>query len=187
MLIPFPVMTTAEEFLACRGRVAVARPTSCPTCGHHRLTFAGWWTRLTRHGPVDVHRVRCAGCEATHSLWPDLLVAGCGDLADTVGAVLEHAASGAGHRPVAARAGLAATTVRGWLRRFRRVARGVTRRLVGVALAAQPDLMLPVSRRPLTAAVNAVLGAATAISRFDGEPVAPWRLAVVHSGGRLLG
>ena len=45
------------------------------------------------------------------SLWPDVLVAGCGDIADTVGAVPVDAASGAGDRAVALRAGLAAITV----------------------------------------------------------------------------
>ena len=117
------------------------------------------------------------------------------DLVDTVGAVLEDATSGAGHRPVAARAGLAATTVRrhaGGSAASDRLPgcfphRDVTRRLVGVGLAAQPDVMVPVSRGSLTDAVIAVLGAATAISRFDGGPVAPWPLAVVHTGGQLLG
>ena len=102
MLIPFAVTTTTGQFLACRGRVPQPPPQRCPACDHQRLTFAGWWTRLTRQGPVDIHRVVCSRCGATHSLWPDVLVAGCGDVADTVGTVLEHAATGAGHRRVAA-------------------------------------------------------------------------------------
>lgn len=179
-------MTTAR-FFACRGRVPQPPPQRCPACGHGRLTFAGWWTRLTRQGPVDIHRVACSGCAATHSLWPDVLVAGCGDVADTVGAVLEHAATGAGHQQVAVATGLATSTVRGWLRRFQRRASTLATRFAGLAAAAQPDVDLPLDRRPLAAAVVAVLTAATAIGRLDGEPVAPWRLAVVHTGGRLLG
>ena len=187
MLIPFVVSMPVERFLACRGRVAVARPSSCPACSDARMTFAGWWTRLTRHGPVDIHRVACGGCGETHSLWPDVLVAGCGDLADTVGAVLEDAASGAGHRPVAARAGLAASTVRGWLRRFDRAARRTARYFLALTAAAEPGVYAKLPRRPAAAAVAAVTAAAVAISRLDGEPVATWRLAVVHTGGRLLG
>jgi hypothetical protein len=187
MLIPFVVSMPVERFLACRGRVAVARPSSCPACAHPRVTFAGWWTRLTRRGPVDIHRVVCSGCGATHSLWPDVLVAGCGDLADTVGAVLEDAASGAGHRPVAARAGLAPSTVRGWLRRFDRAATRTARYFLALRAAACPGLDVQLPRRPAAAAVAAVTAAAAAISWFDGEPVAAWRLAVVHTDGRLLG
>ncbi len=187
MLIPFVVSMPVERFLACRGRVAVARPSSCPACANPRVTFAGWWTRLTRSGPVDIHRVACGGCGETHSLWPDVLVAGCGDLADTVGAVLEDAATGAGHRPVAARAGLAASTVRGWLRRFDRVARRTALRFIALTAAACAGLDVRLPRRPAAAAVMAVITAAAAVSWYDGEPVAAWRLAVVHTGGRLLG
>lgn len=187
MLIPFVVSMPVERLLACRGRVTVARPSSCPACSDPRVTFAGWWTRLTRQGPVDIHRVVCAGCGATHSLWPDVLVAGCGDLADTVGAVLEDAAGGAGAGRVAARAGLATSTVRGWLRRFNRVARRTVRYFSALRAAACPpgDLKLP---RELTmAAVAAVHAAAAAISWYGEEPVEAWPLAVVHTGGRLLG
>jgi len=187
MLIPFVVSMPVERFLACRGRVVVARPSSCPACTDPRVTFAGWWTRLTRRGPVDIHRVVCAGCGATHSLWPDVLVAGCGDLADTVGAVLEDAASGAGHRPVAVRAGLAASTVRGWLRRFERTAVRTAGYFIALRSAAAPGAYVKLPSRPAAAAVAAVITAAAAISSLGVEPVPAWRLAVVHTGGRLLG
>lgn len=187
MLIPFAVPMSLERFLACRGRVEIARPSRCPACGDQRITFAGWWTRLTRRGPVDIHRVACGGCQATHSLWPEVLVAGCGDLADTVGAVLEHAATGAGHRPVAARAGLAATTVRGWLRRFCRHARDLATHLSALAATADPAVLVPVASRPLATAVAAAQAAAAALTRLSGEPVRPWPLAVTATRGRLLG
>ena len=151
------------------------------------MTFAGWWTRLTRRGPVDIHRVACAGCGATHSLWPDVLVAGCGDLADTVGGVLVDAASGAGHRRVAVRAGLAASTVRGWLGRFERIAVRTAGYFPALSAAAAPGAHTKLPSRPTAAAVAAVLVAAAAINSLDGEPVAPWPLAVAHTGGRLLG
>lgn len=188
MLIPFEIPMPLEDFLACRGRVEMAPPPQCPACGDSRVTFAGWWARLTRLGPVDIHRVACAGCETTHSLWPDVLVAGCGDLADTVGAALQHAAHGAGHRVVAARTGLAATTVRGWLRRFRRRANDIATRLFAVAASAGGSSVTSGPRSsPLTTAVAAVGAATSALAGLSGEPVAPWPFAVRILGGRLLG
>ncbi len=121
MLITFAVEMPVEAFLAARGRVPIPRPERCPACGHDRLTFAGWWTRATRRGPVDIHRAACAGCAATHSCWPDVLVGRRVDLAEMIGAALLAAARGAGHRPIAARLGVPAASVRGWLRRFRTI------------------------------------------------------------------
>lgn len=187
MLIPFEIPMSLEDFLACRGRVEMTAPTECPACAGRRLTFAGWWTRLTRRGPVDIHRVACGDCDTTHSLWPEVLVAGCGDLADTVGAALEHAATGAGHRRVAARAGLAPTTVRGWLRRFRRHANGIAGRLFARAACADPAVVSTAGSSPLATAVIAVGAAAAAMTRLSGEPVPAWPYAVTILGGRLLG
>ena len=187
MLIPFAVPMSVESFLACRGRLTVERPSRCPACAHPHLTFAGWWTRLTRRGPVDIHRVACAGCDTTHSLWPDVLVAGCGDLADTVGAVLFDAASGVGHRPVAARAGLAPSTVLGWLRRFDRVAEHTATYFLALKATAHPNFLVRLPDGPRAVAVMAVFAAAAALSCLRDELVDPWRLAVVHTAGRLLG
>lgn len=187
MLIVFDVQTTLREFVAVRGRVDTPRPERCPACGHERVTFAGWWRRLTRHGPVDIHRVVCGRCRATHSLWPDLLVARRMDPAELIGAALQTAADGAGHRPIAAALGLPAATVRGWLRAFRRVAGPLAGHLLAVAAAADPAAYAARGGTPLAVAVDAVAVAGGAFARLSGEPVSPWRFAVAVSGGRLLG
>jgi hypothetical protein len=46
------------------------------------------------------------------------------DLAAVIDAALEVKAAGWGHRPIAARLGVPAATVRGWLRRRRRCVAG---------------------------------------------------------------
>lgn len=138
-------------------------------------------------GPGRYPRVACAGCGATHSLWPSVLVAGCGDTAATVGAVLEQAATGMGHRPIAARTGLAPTTVRGWLRRFRRHAGAAASRLCAWASSAYPALPALRIGTPIFTAVAAVFLAAGAFAWLSQEPVQPWPLAVRVLGGRLLG
>jgi hypothetical protein len=187
MLIPFAVEMPVEAFLAARGRVPTGRPDRCPACDHPRLTFAGWWTRLTRRGPVDIHRVACAGCRATHSLWPDALVARRMDLAELIGVALTAAADGTGHRPIAARLGLPAATVRGWLRAFRRRAEALTSRLLPLAASAYPIIALHPPRSAHAGAVAAVHALADALERLSEEPVAAWRMAVTATQGRLLG
>jgi hypothetical protein len=67
------------------------------------------------------------------ALWPRRL-----DAAEGIGAGLEIAALGMGHRQVAAHLGRADDTVRGWIRRFRRRSEDV-RRYFTVALVALAD------------------------------------------------
>jgi hypothetical protein len=165
----------------------VARPARCPVCAHDRLSFAGWWPRQTRRGRVDIHRVRCAGCQATHSLWPDVLVAWRVDLAELIGRGLELAAGGLGHRRVAALLGMPEATVRGWLRRSRRLAGGLAGRLLAVAATADPALRAPPVLPGLVLLVAAVGRTAAAVGRLVGEPVCGWRYAVLVTGGQLLG
>lgn len=187
MLITFPVEMGVEAFLAARGRVRVPRPARCPACGHDRVAFAGWWTRHTRRGPIDIQRVACGGCGATHSCWPDVLVARRLDVAEMIGAGLAAAAGGAGHRPIAARLGVPEGTVRGWLRRFRRLAEPLTARLMAFAADANPAVGHPRAGTPLAMAVDAVGRAGEAWALLTGEPVDAWPLAVCIAGGRLLG
>lgn len=140
-----------------------------------------------RRGRLDIPPGACGDCAATHSLWHEVPMAGCGDLADTVGAALEHAATGAGHRRMAARTGLAATTVRGWLRRFRRHANSIAGRLFARVACADPAAVSTAGSSRLATAGIAVGTAAAAMTRLSGEPVPAWPYAVTVLGGRLLG
>ena len=187
MLIVFPVEMPLEALLAARGRVLTPRPDFCPACGHKRVTFAGWWTKRTRYGPVDIHRAACKACAVTHSCWPDVLVGGRVDTAEVIGAALGAAAEGAGHRPIAATLGLPAATVRNWLRRARRLAAGLCARLFAAAAAAYPIVAWPAVGPGLALLVAAAGLAAAAFARLSGEWSHPWRLAVLVCCGRLLG
>ena len=186
VLMVFAVGVGLDEFLAVRGRVATPRPRRCPACGHGRVTFDGWWTRQTRRGPVDIHRVLCAGCGRSHSCWPDVLVGGRVDAVAAIGAALEAKAAGWGHRRIAGWLGVPAATVRGWLRRFVVGAEGLTRRLVALAADADPAVRAPPAGSPVAVAVAAVGLAAAAMARLSGEPIAGWRLVVAVTGGLLL-
>src|SRR5204863_9835121 len=60
-------------------------------------------------------RSRCRQCGATHVLLPAWCLARRADAGAVIGAALEAAAAGAGHRTIAAGLGRPASTVRGWL------------------------------------------------------------------------
>lgn len=112
------------------------------------------------------------------------------DAAPVIGAALELAAAGCGHRPIAARLLLPVTTVRGWLRRARARAALASSRLWRLAqelgaLAPRP----PPGERPLAALVRAAVAAHDAASvRFGGEALPDrFGLALCLLGDGLLG
>jgi sigma-70-like protein len=93
----------------CNGRLGPwghARP--------RRLRLGGG--RYETHTP---RRVRCRACRGTHVIVSTRSYPRRPDSVGTVGVVLLAAAGGLGHRRIAERVGLPATTVRGWLRRAR--------------------------------------------------------------------
>lgn len=111
------------------------------------------------------------------------------DGVEVIGAALRAKAAGAGHRPIAARLGRPASTVRGWLRVFARNAETV--RSIFTALRVQLDPLcgpLPVHLSVVADAVEAVGACAVAARRRLGVvgAVSPWQLAAAASDGRLL-
>jgi len=123
----------------------------------------------------------------SHSLLPDVLVTGRVDLASVIGWALEAKAAGKGHRPISADLGVPASTVRGWLRRAACTGGRTASRLLGVMAKAAPAARAPPAVGPVATLVVAVGAAASAFAGLSGEPVDPWRFAVVHTSGRLLG
>ena len=114
--------------------------------GHARRRFlrgrsGGRWLRP--------RRALCRSCWATHVLLPTSALLRRAALAELIGAALVAKAGGTGHRSIAARLGVPAATVRGWLRRF--AARAVDIRGLATSLAyrTDPDLgaMFPGDRR----------------------------------------
>ncbi len=167
---------------------------SCPSCGG---VLGGWGNARPRRvrvlgGPdaeLVPRRSRCRGCGATHVLLPAWCLARRADSGEVIGAALEAAAGGGGHRKIARMLGRAAPTVRGWLRRFS--GRAETVRVVFTVLLARtgPDPVMPAgAASPVAAAVSAIVGAAAAVAaRWPhlGE-VPVWAAASAASGGLLL-
>lgn len=164
------VLAHEVEPMLARG-VGPSRPAGapCPSCGGE-LAGGCWrgYERNLRLGDRVVRlwiaRTRCLSCRRTHALLPSFCVPGRLDGAPSLTAALALAARGQGHRPIASRLGLPATTVRGWLRRLRQGALAHAARLEQVALAFGAPPARPPPTTPLGALWRA-LGAARRAAR----------------------
>jgi hypothetical protein len=108
------------------------------------------------------------------------------DAVADIGHALVAKAAGSGHRPIAARLGVPAATVRGWLRSFAAMAERVRGHFTLWAMALDP-MLGPVepAGSALADAVAAIgVAAAAAVRRLGPRPA--WQLASVLSGGGLL-
>ena len=106
-----------------------------------------------------------------------------------IGAALQAAAAGGGHRTIAGWLGRPASTVRGWLRRFAVRAEAVRVFFTVLLARASPDPVMPAAAcGPVAAAVSAIAGAAAAVAqRWPQVGMVPvWAAASAASGGLLL-
>jgi hypothetical protein len=111
------------------------------------------------------------------------------DAAAVIGAALEAAAAGGGHRGIAGLLGRPASTVRGWLRRFAGRAEPVRAFFTVLLARTAPDPVMPAGAAgPVAAAVQSIAGAALAVAaRWPLVGAVPvWSAASAASGGRLL-
>jgi hypothetical protein len=110
------------------------------------------------------------------------------DEVGVVGAALEAKAAGRGHRRIAGDVGRAASTVRGWLRRFAGRAEQVRAVFTALLVGLVVDPGLPAAGPSVVAdAVAAVAAfAAAAARRFGLGALSRWRAASAASSGRLL-
>ncbi|MFK0223744.1 DUF6431 domain-containing protein [Streptomyces vinaceus] len=121
---------------------------TCPACGS---VLAPWGHGRPRSIRGDLgarlflrpRRTRCSGCKVTHVLLAEALWPRRADAAVVIGAGLEIAASGIGHRQIAAHLGLADGTVRGWLRAFAGRVEAVRRHFTVALVALADDPVMP--------------------------------------------
>ncbi len=170
---------------AARGREVDAPRPPCPVCAGPTQRWHGYarHVRDDRDRLIWVPRVRCTRCGVTQALLPSFVAPRRWDAVVHVGRAAELAASGLGHRRVAAVLARPETTVRGWLRRLRSIALPLTDALLARAVAlGWTGFELPVAPMArLCAAVGALAG------RWPGDRSAdPWRIAVLVTGGGLL-
>jgi hypothetical protein len=135
-------------------------------------------------------RARCRGCLGTHVLLPQLAFSRRQDEVAVIGEAIEAKVAGEGFRPIAARLGACAETVRGWLRRFAGRAEEIRAHFTRCAVALDPELgpVLPAGGGVADALEAIALTARAWVLRFGpAEPAGPWEIASRFSGGRLLG
>lgn len=170
---------------AAAGRDVDAPRPACPLCGSPTQRWHGYLRHLRddRDRLIWIPRVRCTACGVTQALLPWFVLPRCWDTVAALGQAAELAASGLGHRPIAAALARPETTVRGWLRRLRSIAVPLASTLLARAVAlGWSGLGLPVAPLPrLCAAVRCLAG------RWPGSrPVDPWAIAGLVTGGTLL-
>lgn len=168
---------------------------SCPSCPDGVLVRWGFARARRVVGVVELvrpRRSRCRGCAVTHVLLPVTLLLRRGYAAELIWAAVVAKAVGVGHRVIAARLRIPASTVRGWLRVITGRAQVVRHWFISVAVAAGVDVSIPKATGSGCGDVLAAVGVAReAIATRFGEgsvigAVTPARVAVGCSGGRLL-
>ena len=148
------------------------------------------WLR-TRHGQREMRPRRgcCRACGGTHVLVPGVMLVRRADTVEVVGDALAAHAAGEGHRPIAARLGRPAATVRGWLRRFRaraeRTRQHATRWLIRLDLGV---VRIEPARdaTPFQEVLGVLAAAAAAADRQLGPARSPWEVVSALCSGRLL-
>jgi len=164
---------------------------SCPSCEVGVLGPWGWAReRLVGRGGsgrrVVPRRSRCRWCRTTHVLLPATMLLRRGEWAATIGRAVELRAQGWGWRPIAARLGLARSTVRGWLSRLVEVAERVRSHVTRWAYWLDPGLVRIEPSSSVVGDVVAAVGAVGEAASRRGGSGGRWQFASAATGGRLL-
>ena len=187
------MVTVGVDARVVERRLAAGR-LRCPVCSGR---LAGWGHARVRviRGAGGIgwrlrpRRSRCSGCGVTHVLLPVSCLLRRADEAAVVWAGVAASAAGAGYRKIAAGLGCPASTVGGWLARFRARA-GLVRGVFTVwlcALDADPPPLPPAGSAAADAVAAVAAAAAAAGRRWAGlGSVSPGVLASSVSAGRLL-
>lgn len=161
----------------------------CPCAG----VLGGWGHARSRtviggdrFARVRPRRGRCRRCKATHVLLPAGMLVRRGYAVGVIGRVLELAAAAVPLRRIAARLGLARSTVRGWVDRFRGRVEVLRAHFTAWLLWLAPSRSrIDPAGGPLADAV-AVICAAAGAAAGTVEVGGVWPFASAATGGRLL-
>jgi hypothetical protein len=171
-------------------RLLLTGELACPSCagvlrpwGYARWRSSRQECDSVRHRP---RRASCAACAKTHVLLPARWLARRADSVAVIGSALLARATGAGHRPIASLLGRAASTVRGWLRRFEARAEDVRVLFTRLLYALDPEAGPLLPRGSVFADAVEALGRAGAAAVRRLAPGPPWEFVSRASAGLLL-
>ena len=183
MLIVSAEMALVEAELLGGGLV-------CPSCRESLGPWGHARERVLRCRAGDrrlrPRRARCRGCRGTHVLLPEIALLRRQDEVLVIGAAIVASLAGWGYRRIAARLGVPADTVRGWLRRFGERAELLRMWFTRCAVVLDPELgpVMPAESGVAdTVEAIAIAGRAWTLRFGSAEP---WQVASRLSGGLLL-
>jgi hypothetical protein len=190
MAIIWPYPSSPSSYVSARQQVVVP-PQRCPTCLRQLVGWGGYWRWL--RAPLLLERIwirrgRCAACQRSHALLPDLVLVRRLDVVTVIGnGLLLKTASGLGLRPIAEQLDVPHTTLRTWWRRFR--ARSATLQArcteLAVALDGSPVDVHAAGERAALEVLSLVWQRARA--RFGERIGEVWLFWSRISGGQALG
>ena len=172
-----------------------SRRLRCPGCAGRLAPWGHGRARIIRDDGqlrwrLRPRRARCPVCGATHVLLPASCLLRRADAAGVIGAALEAAGTGWGHRRVAVLLARPASTVRGWLRRSNARAGPLRHTFTALAVELDPAPVMPdPAGSALGDAVAAILLAASAVRARWPESmvtVSAWHITSAVASGRLL-
>jgi hypothetical protein len=162
----------------------------CPACGGRLARWGHARRRWLRGetGPVEVRprRGRCVSCLVTQVLLPDVVLVRRVDAVAVIGRALMATAVGVGHRKVAAQLDRPFSTVRGWLRRFRRAALRVAAHFTVWAHRLDPNVAVVTPAGSAVGDAVEAVGVAARAATLRLGPRPGWSWASALTGGRLL-
>ena len=187
--IVWPCPLSVDAYVAAGRDVVVPRP-ACPRCRGATVWWSGY-RRFVRAGgschAIFVPRVRCGRCRATDAVLPAFVVCSRLDAVEVIGGVVEEVVAGVGGvRPAAAGVGVPYSTARGWLRRFRSRAVGLSVGFAALAVELGADVVAPVADACCYAIAAMRVAFEAACSLPGWVPLGRWRFASAVSGGRVL-
>lgn len=182
------MLTVSVDPLVVESQLAVGA-LLCPCAG----VLGGWGHARARtviggdrFARVRPRRGRCRRCKVTHVLLPAGMLVRRGHAVEVIGRVLELAAAAVPVRRIAGTVGLARSTVRGWVDRFRGRVEVLRAHFTAWLLWLAPSRSrVGPAGGPLADAV-AVIAAAARAAAGTVEVDGVWPFASAATGGRLM-
>ncbi len=187
-MIVIPWTKSVESYVALGPEIEYKRPPFCPDCEHHELVFWGKRPRFVTGSAgssvLFVRRVRCKGCGKTHTVLPAFLLKNQAYLCDLVLLALCMVfVEGKGSRAAADKLGIARSTLRHWMQRFKTSAAHHYRRFLFLHRNLSPDC----GPSPPTGYPDATLTLCAELFKAPGGGFAGFaRRVSLATGGALL-
>ena len=163
---------------------------NCPSCNGVLRPWGYARSRTVRMlentKTLRPRRSRCSACSKTSVFLPNYLLVRRVDEASVIGLALTQKSQGSGYKKVAFNISRPATTVRGWIRRFREKSEMVLAHFISWALALDATLTEIGSLGSSFSDALCAIGIAARSASIRFGPGPPWSQMSAMCGGMLL-